>query len=212
MGLIIAQFFFCLIIFAGDGSAVTCAGCHDDNAISLLPSSHQNYALQNTNVCFDCHAGEQKTIGDKIHRLHAAESPDPMNDCFSCHAVTPEGMVVFPGKSVQICRSRMSVLKSHIRSSMSAGSNLLGQHHYQQGISCRECHADYLTEVLASNVQCVKCHGGYNEMIKKTEKSLYENNPHYAPHMPGLRCAACHRAHREFKDICTPCHEYGYRR
>ena len=214
-GLVVLNSTFILLLIhmelcAGPASPITCANCHE---VAVLPSTHKNRSLADTAACFDCHKsnGEAQPIGDKIHLLHSAGNRNTMNDCYACHAVTANGMVELPGRAVQINESRVSSLKTFFNSWMADGSNRLDHLHKQRGVTCLGCHLDYSSHLQASKVQCKKCHGDYDEMILKTEKSSYENNPHYMPHIPGLQCEACHHAHKDFEDICSPCHNYGYK-
>ncbi len=204
-----ARYAFC----APQTAPFTCGACHQ-KAPKALPLSHKGYDMKNTSMCFVCHRlkGKAKPLGEKIHLIHMQRGSDPVSDCLSCHAATAQGEVLFPGLGMKAAADRMTKLKSLFVSA--ATSEYLDHRHGEKGISCPQCHSsrDYIegSKEPDPQAQCVKCHGDFPEMAKKTANASYEQNPHKT-HLPDLECSACHHGHRAFEDACSTCHNFGFK-
>ncbi|MGN1209377.1 MAG: cytochrome c3 family protein [Duodenibacillus sp.] len=54
--------------------------------------------------------------------------------------------------------------------------------------------------------QCMKCHGTYDALAKKTAK--LEPNPHFN-HMGQVNCEDCHKANKAKPELmCDSCHQF----
>jgi hypothetical protein len=218
---ILASFFgvFISLFFSGSAYCASpnvsfgCSTCHENGA-EILPSSHKNYDIKNTTLCFGCHRlnGKARTLGDKIHLVHMRKNSGLISNCALCHTVSEQGEAGLPGLAAKASAQRMAKLKKFFLSSTI--SPYLDHSHNQNGVSCEQCHGKQ--ELIEGRKEpdthshCVRCHGDYAEMIKKTAKSRYEKNPHKS-HLPDLQCSACHHAHKAFEDICASCHSFDYR-
>jgi hypothetical protein len=219
MGALHRFLFFLLVGFVVPGTAlaqktdpVRCADCHKTPA-KILPESHKGYNLEATALCFGCHKAEgmAKSLGERIHAAHLQKSPEVMKNCQACHQPDEGGQVSFPGRpGLKTNKDRMADMRPFFVSW--GGSSYMDNRHRQRGTYCLTCHTDYLDEYTADDTQaaCVKCHGDYDEMIKKTAQTKYSHNPHQS-HYVDLKCSVCHRSHGEFKDYCAQCHSFGYK-
>ncbi|MCX5906009.1 MAG: cytochrome c3 family protein [Deltaproteobacteria bacterium] len=210
--ILVLPFFLPGMAFAQKASAVTCTACHK-TAAKILPESHKGYNMKTTALCFNCHKveGNAKPLGEKIHAVHLQKSPEMMKNCFVCHQADKAGEVSFPSRpAMKAQKDQMGKLSPFFSSW--TGSSFLDNRHRQRGLYCLGCHSDYVDEYTADDTQaaCVKCHGDYPEMIKKTSKTKYSHNPHQS-HYVDLKCSACHQGHKEFKDYCAQCHSFGYK-
>lgn len=193
-------------------SPIKCISCHK-SAAQILPASHKAYKLDSTGPCFACHKpeGKAKPLGEKVHTVHLQKSAPTMKNCIACHTPGAGGKITFPSRpNMKTTKDRMVAVAPFFASWTT--SAFLDNSHQQKGLYCLGCHKDYVDEDQATDTQaqCVQCHGDYDEMIKKTTKSTYENNPHKS-HFVDLKCSACHRGHKEFEDSCAKCHSFGYK-
>ena len=198
--------------FGQKAASIKCVSCHKTPA-KILPATHKAYKLENTSSCFGCHKPEGKAppLGEKIHGTHLQKAGNTMKNCLSCHTAAKAGEVLFPSyPDMKGAKDRMPALFASFSSWTT--SSFLDHSHQQKGVYCMGCHKNYVDEYEASDTQaqCVKCHGDYEEMIKKTGKTTYENNPHKS-HFVDLKCSACHHSHGEFEDYCGKCHSFGYK-
>lgn len=209
--LLILPGFLRMEAFAQKAPAVKCASCH--KTAKILPASHKAYSLKATDKCFGCHKadGSAPALGAKIHSVHLQKSPATMKNCLACHQADKQGEVTFPGRP-GMKASKETMSKTHPYFVSWATSGHLDGSHRQKGFYCLDCHSDYVDEYAAGDTQagCTKCHGGNEEMIRKTEKTKYSHNPHKS-HYVDLKCSACHHGHKEFEDYCAKCHPFGYK-
>ncbi len=191
--------------------AVKCSGCHRA-LLPLLPASHKGYKITGPSACFTCHRpkGKAKPLGERIHTLHLERKPGVMNRCLSCHTVNKQGAAAFSFPGMKADQARMEAVRDFFKSW--ASSPYLDHLHKEKGVYCLGCHSNYLDEVEAGETQegCIRCHGGYEEMIKRTAKSCYEKNPHKS-HYIDLKCGVCHHGHGPFTDYCAKCHNFGFK-
>ena len=190
---------------------VKCASCH--KTAKILPASHKAYSLKATDRCFSCHKVEGKAapLGEKIHSSHLEKSPATMKNCFACHQADRQGEVAFAGRpGMKASKEAMPGVAGYFESWNAP--DLLAGSHRRNGVYCLDCHSDYMDAYAAGDTQagCTGCHGGTEEMIKKTEKTKYSHNPHKS-HYVDLKCSACHSGHKPFVDYCAQCHPFGYR-
>lgn len=58
--------------------------------------------------------------------------------------------------------------------------------------------------------QCMKCHGTYEELAKKT--SIYNINPHES-HLGEVNCEECHKVNKAKPELmCNSCHKFDIRK
>ena len=59
---------------------------------------------------------------------------------------------------------------------------------------------------LVTKTQCMKCHGSYEDLGKKTEN--LKPNPHYT-HLGEVNCEECHKANQSKPSLmCDSCHRF----
>ena len=199
-------------LYADEPSIPNCMGCHETKE-KILPADHQNYQMDTTNLCIGCHkeSGTALPLGKRVHTVHLEKSPHLMENCLSCHQPDDQGKIRFYGYSaMETTEERMGELPSFFISW--ANSSFLDNSHAQRGTYCMDCHSDYVDEYSADDTQegCIKCHGDYEEMIKKTADTKFSYNPHDS-HYVDLKCSACHHGHKEFEDYCGKCHGFDYK-
>lgn len=90
-----------------------------------------------------------------------------------------------------------------------AQSQSLADRHETRSISCEGCHITKGKPEIKKDTKgreaCVSCHGYYPEMIKRTEKTGEEVNPH-DQHDGDLPCTECHKGHKPGVNYCEECH------
>ncbi len=91
----------------------------------------------------------------------------------------------------------------------------LGDRHVQRSITCDACHGSAVSKDLPLDADrhqpCVKCHGFYNEVVKKTQPANPEEmNPH-SQHDGNLPCTTCHKGHQPGVNYCGKCHMYTFK-
>lgn len=205
-------FVFGQTVFAQKQAPIRCAGCHK-RLSRILPASHKKHKEDNLSLCFSWHKrnGKGISLGQKIHVTHLEKKPDVMKNCLSCHIANREGKVLFRSyPSIKGNKDAMQSMLPFFNSWMS--SSYLDHNHRKKAIYCLGCHTNYLDEIEAveTQEQCIRCHGGYDELIKLNAKAPYENNPHKS-HLVDLRCSVCHHGHKGFTDFCAKCHSFGYK-
>lgn len=88
--------------------------------------------------------------------------------------------------------------------------HFLADRHVAKGMQCTACHdANQKLLKVGDNDICVKCHGDYPAMVKKTD-GRFEVNPH-AQHDGLLPCTECHKGHKAGVNYCGQCHNYTYK-
>ncbi len=103
-----------------------------------------------------------------------------------------------------------------------ADAPVLAQKHMDKGLKCTSCHGESQKPQIEVE-KCLKCHGGYEGMAKKTFKqSIYaggeglylrDANPHDS-HLGKLACDSCHSGHKASKEeegVCYKCHTFGWK-
>jgi hypothetical protein len=102
----------------------------------------------------------------------------------------------------------------------------LARIHAEAHVACLDCHEPKLSEQTSElvkwvsgdvatplvqrkfgNEMCTKCHGGFDELAKKTAD--LKRNPHENPHSDDSECSLCHKSHAEQVDYCGQCHDNG---
>ena len=91
--------------------------------------------------------------------------------------------------------------------------DFLADRHAAKGINCKDCHEEVQGGKLnmvdgGKHEVCVKCHGFYDSVVKKTEKKD-EQNPH-AQHDGNLPCTECHKGHKKGVNYCGQCHNFEF--
>ena len=79
--------------------------------------------------------------------------------------------------------------------------------HRMNGLECADCHDQEGGPRALTPEECLKCHGPYGELIKKT--SGLERNPHDSHYRDTLGCDACHQAHSKSENYCATCHNWS---
>ena len=72
-------------------------------------------------------------------------------------------------------------------------------------LKCETCHAGQAAKAAPSQKTCLKCHGSYEALAKKTAKAGEKFNPHDS-HMGRVECTQCHSMHGKSHYICHDCH------
>lgn len=73
-------------------------------------------------------------------------------------------------------------------SAFAQGVTIHGSH---AGMKCETCHAGQTQKAAPSQKTCLKCHGSYEALAKKTAKPGEKFNPHDS-HMGRIECTQCH--------------------
>jgi uncharacterized paraquat-inducible protein A len=90
--------------------------------------------------------------------------------------------------------------------------NFLADRHKGKGVECSACHNESPPKASVPMAACLKCHGSYAKVAKRTDN--VSPNPHASPHvdkMGEIACEKCHHAHKPSVDMCAECHEFGYK-
>jgi DnaJ-class molecular chaperone len=74
-----------------------------------------------------------------------------------------------------------------------------------KSLPCATCHGTATPSRPAPASACMKCHGSYDAIAKRTAKIT--PNPHDA-HVGQLRCTLCHKAHQPSVLYCDQCHDF----
>lgn len=74
-------------------------------------------------------------------------------------------------------------------------------------LPCSNCHIEKVPSKAPDKAACLKCHGSYGQLAKKTEKLNPAFNPHYS-HKGQEQCASCHSMHAKSQFICNDCHGF----
>lgn len=84
-------------------------------------------------------------------------------------------------------------------------SSLLATH-WDQGITCDDCHGESTVEDIQSsptNETCIECHSLAG---LQNRTSTLDPNPHKDPHDMFKNCMNCHRVHEPSVKRCAKCH------
>jgi len=106
-----------------------------------------------------------------------------------------------------------------------ASGDYLANAHAESAIACDTCHTrttqDAVRQQMAEVQQdyelplgidrppaedCLRCHEGYDAMLKVTEGDGEERNPHDQYHGK-MDCAICHKMHKPQEQYCAQCHD-----
>jgi len=118
-------------------------------------------------------------------------------------------------------------METHVDSYLEEETHLANAH-YQAGVGCKDCHADYsIVDELTSLVDyvtgnyyaepirrrmdddmCLGCHISMEHQAERTD--FITRNPHQS-HFD-LGCQDCHLGHDDQIDYCSSCHENGGQR
>lgn len=77
--------------------------------------------------------------------------------------------------------------------------------HFDNGVTCVDCHDTDNPVKKASVSACSTCHGEYADVAELT--ASMEINPH-ASHQGEVRCTLCHKTHEPSVLMCNNCHEF----
>ena len=91
-------------------------------------------------------------------------------------------------------------------------TNFLADRHETKGVKCDGCHKESPPKAAVPMAACLKCHGSYAKVAKRTDNAA--PNPHAPPHvdkMGEIACEKCHHGHKPSVDSCAECHEFGYK-
>ncbi len=88
------------------------------------------------------------------------------------------------------------------QTSLAAGTADL---HKAMNVKCIACHVTGDKSVPVRKAACLKCHGSYADLAKRTEK--LHPNPHYN-HFGDRDCSTCHKGHQASVLTCDQCHKF----
>ncbi len=85
----------------------------------------------------------------------------------------------------------------------------LADMHQGKQVSCDGCHGTVADNVVNDNEQpvndnCIKCHGGLEEVVKKDTGHI---KPHKS-HLGDINCTVCHHGHVASQIYCLNCHDF----
>lgn len=87
-----------------------------------------------------------------------------------------------------------------------ASAQFLADRHVSKNISCNACHGKSISSSLffdeSKKESCVKCHGFYEEVAKKTEPKISEEKNPHNQHDGNLPCTSCHKGHKKGVNYC----------
>ena len=92
-----------------------------------------------------------------------------------------------------------------LTATVSAAAAPTAERHAAKGIQCVSCHADVEKALPVRKAACLKCHGSYEAVAKRTEK--IEPNPHFN-HFGERDCSTCHKGHAASTVSCSQCHKF----
>jgi fumarate reductase flavoprotein subunit len=101
------------------------------------------------------------------------------------------------------------LLSGNAGSAWAAERSLLIEAHKAAGLNCDACHTESPPKAAATTAACIKCHGNYEAIAKRTEE-VTPHNPHES-HQGELECGECHHVHKPSEDFCTQCHQFGFK-
>ncbi len=96
------------------------------------------------------------------------------------------------------------------------GDKFLADRHVARGQQCAACHGQNAPSAALpldadKHQTCVKCHGFYDAVAKKTQPADPEEmNPH-SQHDGNLPCTECHQGHKASVNYCAQCHFYTFK-
>lgn len=182
-----------------------CAECHDSPK-GILPAKH--ISKEKFNGCFDCHQDAKKgKLSNKVHSVHLPDMGTETDTCNSCHTELEPGLI-----SVDPVNGYAADTEPAAKAFTSYyHEETLANSHKKSGLNCGDCHTTYDYDELDNMAKkCINCHGGYEDVAKRTAESGYETNPHKS-HFPTLACTKCHSMHGDFTDYCSvKCHKWGF--
>lgn len=181
----------------------TCSECH--KSIGDVLKQHQPKVDAATR-CFNCHDSKSKagSLGQKMHQKHMDTLGVSESTCLSCHKPDEENKISVSHKAgITFNRDEMAGLAKKYETW--SNSRLLANAHKTKGVYCLSCHEGFGPDDVDDMAKrCKACHGGYEELAKKTE-SVKPRNPHKS-HFATLSCEKCHQVHAGFSDYCDKCH------
>lgn len=77
--------------------------------------------------------------------------------------------------------------------------------HIAKGLDCTSCHIEADKTLPVRKAACLKCHGTYDALAKRTEK--IKPNPHFN-HFGERDCSTCHKGHTQSTVSCSQCHKF----
>lgn len=188
------------------GVAKGCMQCHAKPS-EFVPKGHPPVGETGLKDCLQSHgtADKLKAFATRIHLMHYGAPRFP-GDCRSCHRIGEAGQFGLigsesPGKA-RVSPDFAKKMESYFRSW--GVSRRLDHRHAEKGLSCAACHGTALPEKGVQKGQCLRCHGSYDVLSKKSPIHA----PLIAPHFDGGDdCGRCHHAHRKSELMCISCHE-----
>lgn len=193
--------------YAGETQPV-CNECH--KSLSDLLKQHPT-KLDSSSHCFNCHDSKSKagSLGQKAHQKHIDAMGVSENTCLSCHKPDAENKISVSRKAgITFNRDEMTGLVKKYETWNN--SQLLANSHKTKGVYCLSCHEGFgPDDVDDMSKRCKSCHGGYEELARKTV-SVKPRNPHKS-HFATLSCVQCHQIHAEFRDYCDKCHHTNFK-
>lgn len=184
-------------------SQIGCAGCHRDVAKGKHPSKEpiadaRSYAIEQNQVCRNCHLKMFKQYSGSIHATLVAEgNPDaPLcSDCHSAHSVEPVALYnPVTGAPCKDCHQDIyQAYSQSVHGQARTEGNVVRAAHIQAPI-CADCHEAHEVSAVAAaeglQSTCLSCHDG-------AAQAHADWLPNAAMHMNSVACVACHSPEAE---------------
>ena len=182
-----------------------CADCHDVVS-DMTGKTHPDVKKDGFQYCRTCHVEGSDTfsLAQGVHLAHLP-SADFSGECRSCHFTDEAGGFGLIGDPKKTTAANGAVENVTPYFYSWADSQYLDHTHAQAGVNCSGCHGTNFPDDGLSLEECLKCHGGYEDLAVATKE--VEPNPHDA-HYTDLRCTLCHKGHTESVLYCNTCHEF----
>ncbi|MDO4938281.1 MAG: cytochrome c3 family protein [Sutterellaceae bacterium] len=88
---------------------------------------------------------------------------------------------------------------------VAAADGTTADRHAAKGVKCEMCHISAEKTTPVRKEACLKCHGSYEQLAKRTAK--VEPNPH-DNHFGDRDCSTCHKGHTKSVVTCNQCHKF----
>jgi hypothetical protein len=127
-------------------------------------------------------------------------------DCAACHGgerVLPDGHDETKGMTDKTCKTCHNHKEQNLQ-----GKVPLSHLHLWNGVSCRGCHGEVVSQKALTTDKCFSCHKSYQEVARLT-KDL-STNPHES-HFGNIECSQCHKAHNKSTLYCNKCHDFDFK-
>lgn len=184
-----------------------CSECHKSFESVVKPQHPKANSLVE---CFNCHDSKNKagSLGQRIHQKHINDLGGGEDTCLSCHGLDSKNKISVSHKNdITFNRDEVTGLAKMYGTWNNSG--FLANSHKIKGVYCLGCHEGFGPDDVDDMAKkCKACHGGYEELARKTAH-LKPRNPHKS-HYASLSCIKCHQVHADFSDYCDKCHHTNF--